>query len=245
VALLGLIGAGLCGYGVTLPWLTTFEGLLIQSGWGTRNGSIVLSGAVLAAVLAVAQIIRPTAVIRWLLALTGFVLVGATGYWLVQLYAVFTQLDGMTFAAKGSGLFVAAAGAGMIFATVFLPMPTGRVVSSPAVESQLADARTPLSRAARFVEDCGLRGLGSPWRYPAAGLALVVGVGPRSGHAGTSSRGSTYRSPLHGAHHRMRPVGRHAAHRGLVTRLGSAGDELSVGRARIHHQPDDRPSDDG
>jgi hypothetical protein len=168
-AVVGLIGSAACAYGVTLPWLTTYNGLLSQSGWGTRNGTIAFTGAVAAATLAASQLLRPHAVTRWLLALAGFALAGFAGYLVIQLYAVFSQLDGMTFAAKGPGLYVVAAGAAIIFATVFLPMPdaAGKTTNPPTVGAVSAP-----SRATRLL----LSGIDSPWRYPAAGLALVAGL---------------------------------------------------------------------
>jgi hypothetical protein len=165
----GLIGAAACAYGVTLPWLTTYNGLLSQSGWGTRNGTIAFTGAVAAAVLAASQLLRPYVATRWLLALAGFALAGFAGYLLIQLYAVFSELDGMTFAAKGPGLYVVAAGAATIFGTVFLPMPGA---AATATKPASVGAVSAPSSATRLL----LSGIGSPWRYPAAGLALVAGL---------------------------------------------------------------------
>jgi hypothetical protein len=154
---------------VTLPWLTTYNGLLSQSGWGTRNGTLAFTGAMAAAVLAASQLLRPHVATRWLLALVGFALVGFAGYLVVELYAVFSELDGMTFAAKGPGLYVVAAGAATIFATVFLPMPgAGAKLTNPPT---VGTASAP-SRATRLL----VSGIDSPWRYPTAGLALVAGL---------------------------------------------------------------------
>jgi hypothetical protein len=169
----GLIGSGVCAYGVTLPWLTTYNGLLSQSGWGTRNGTIAVTVATVAAVLAASQLLRPHVATRWMLALAGFALAGFVGYLLIQLYAVFTQLDGMTFAAKGPGLYVAAAGAGMIFATVFLPMPATEASATPVNAPTIAAGPVPPQSRRTSLH---LRGIGSPWRYPAAALAVVAGL---------------------------------------------------------------------
>lgn len=174
VGFLGLVGAGICVYGVTLPWLSTYEGLLSQKGWGTRNGTILFVGAVLAAVVAVAYAARPSVVFRWLLALVGFGLAAFSGYLLIQLYATFQQLDGMTFAAKGPGLYVAAGGAVAIFATIFLPAPvTNRTHSrlSPSHSTGSTIVATPES-----LVRLGIRPLRSSLRYPAAGLACVAGL---------------------------------------------------------------------
>jgi hypothetical protein len=170
-AVVGLIGAATCAYGVTLPWLTTYNGLLSQSGWGTRNGTIVFTGAVAAAVLAASQLLRPHLATRWLLALAGFALAGFAGYLVIELYAVFSELDGMTFAAKGPGLYVVAAGSATIFATVFLPMPGAAAAKSSnprTIDSVSAAPSRPTPRL--------LSAIGSPLRYPAAGLALVAGL---------------------------------------------------------------------
>lgn len=160
-AVLGLVGAAVMVYGVRQTWISTFAGLLTQSGWGTRNGDILVAGAVVAAVLAVAQLFLATTLLRWLLALTGFAAAGYAGYLLIQLYTVTQQLGGMVLGGKGPGLYVTTAGATLVFFTLFLPMPAG----SPA------EADPATARGAR-----GLTGLGSRLRYPAAALALVAGL---------------------------------------------------------------------
>jgi hypothetical protein len=124
---------------------------------------------VAAAVLAASQLLRPHVATRWLLALAGFALAGFAGYLVIQLYAVFSELDGMTFAAKGPGLYVVAAGAAMIFATIFLPMPGA---AAEALNPPTVGAVSAPSRKMRLL----LAGIDSPWRYPAAGLALVAGL---------------------------------------------------------------------
>jgi hypothetical protein len=175
-AVLGLVGAAVCAYGVLLSWLSTYNGLLTQTGWGTRNGTVLFAGAMLPAALSAALAVRPSATLRWLLALTGFVLSGFAGYLLIQLYGVFTQLDGMTFAAKGPGLYVATAGAATIFATIFLPMPGRPPASTGASWPLPLDAPTIGAPPAKTGHTRLFDRLGSRWRYPAAGLAVVAAL---------------------------------------------------------------------
>ena len=94
-AALGVLGATAVLTGVRLPWLSTFNRLLSQSGWGTRNGTVLAVGAVVAGLLALVSLVVPSRGVRWLLALTGFGLAGFSGYLLIQLYGAFAQLDSM------------------------------------------------------------------------------------------------------------------------------------------------------
>lgn len=172
-ALLGLAGSGLVVVGVVLPWLSTFQGLIHQSGWGTQNGTVLFFAAVVAAVLAVGQVVGATTVLRWLLALIGFGIAGFGGYLLIQLYSVSAQLDGMAFGSRGPGLFVVAAGGVLVFATVFLRMPAAHPEASvTASPNAVAGARSNrFTLLAAMVAP-----LGSPLRYPAAVLALTAGL---------------------------------------------------------------------
>ncbi|MGH3472776.1 MAG: hypothetical protein ACRDPG_12145 [Nocardioidaceae bacterium] len=181
VAFLALSGAGLVGYGVALPWLSTYAGLVSQRGWGTRNGTILLAGSVAVAVVAVAHLLRPAAILRWMLAAGGFALAGFAGYLLVQLYAVFEGIDQMAFATKGPGLYVAVAGAAVVFSTVFVP-----ATFEPTRRSR-EDIRRPVTADVAGADFHGthlggtsFRALFEPvrttWRYPAAALAIAAGM---------------------------------------------------------------------
>jgi hypothetical protein len=181
-AVLGLLGAAALGYGVTQPWVSTFQGLITQSGWGTRNGDLLLAGAAVSGCLAVAQVVWATTVLRWVLALAGFATAAFAGYLLIQLYTVTQQTDSMVFLGKGPGLYISAAGAAAIFATIFLPVP-GRDTPAPAsgdiVERSqpLADDTVGVPRDTSLPLRLGLlRALHSPYRYPAAVLAVVAGL---------------------------------------------------------------------
>src|SRR4051812_6212265 len=70
-ATIGLAGAAAAVAGVRETWLSTFAGLLSQSGWGTRNGTILVVVAAVAAAVAVVQLIWPSLVLRWALAVAG------------------------------------------------------------------------------------------------------------------------------------------------------------------------------
>jgi energy-coupling factor transporter transmembrane protein EcfT len=161
-AALGLLGAGLLGYGVTQPWISSFAGLISQSGWGSRNGSILFAAAVVSGVLALAQVVFASTMVRWLLALVGFAAAGFAGYLLIQLYTVTESSDSMVFLGKGPGLYISAGGAALVFATIFLPMPTSS--RSRVTDSSDGERGTLLS------------GLMSPLRVPGAALALVAGL---------------------------------------------------------------------
>jgi hypothetical protein len=172
-AALGLIGAGVLAYGVVTPWLSTYAGMLTQSGWGTRNGSILFALAVAAGCLALLQLLRSSSVLRWALAVTGFAAAGFAGYLLIQLYSVTQQLDGMTLASRGRGLYFAAAGGALVFATIFLPLPSTDSVRTDGRRS--AHTAVTASGSTRSVPAV-LRPLGSWLRYPAAALGIVAGL---------------------------------------------------------------------
>lgn len=177
-AVIGLIGAGVLGYGVTQPWVSTFAGLLTQSGWDTRNGNLLFAGAILAGVLAVVSAVVSSPLVRWLLALTGFATVAFGGYLLIQLYTATQTTQSMVFLGKGPGLFISTAGAAIVFATIFLPMPgTATPSTSTGTASDLGVMAG--STAVAPAEQSGsawLRPIGSFWRYPAAALAVVAGL---------------------------------------------------------------------
>jgi hypothetical protein len=160
---LGVVGTALVVIGVRLPWITTFQGLIGQAGWGTRNGSILVALATVSAAAAALNLWRPRAVARWALALAGFATTGFAGYLIVQLTAALSQFDGMTFAAKGPGLFVAAGGGALLLSTIFLP------TAAPAQDVVRDEVRSePRHRwhSARH----------SRWRWPAAALAVTAGL---------------------------------------------------------------------
>lgn len=167
-ALLGLLGAGTLAYGVTEPWVTTFAGLLTQSGWGSRNGSILFAGAVVAAALAATLVFWASTTVRWLLTLTGFATAGFAGYLLIQLYTSTQSADSMVLIGKGPGLYISAAGAALVFATIFLPMPAA---ATPSVNDASAETTRTSAVGSRV-----MRAIGSPLRYPAALLAVVAGL---------------------------------------------------------------------
>jgi hypothetical protein len=143
--------------GVRLPWLSTFDHLVAQSGWGTRNGTVLIVLAGAAALLAVAQLVRPSSGLRWMLAISGFAAAGFAGYLLVQLYQAFQSFETMSFAHKEPGLYVALLGAALVLSTVFLPMP-----------DEVSPARHPRS--------ADTAGRGSWLRFPVAALATAAAL---------------------------------------------------------------------
>ncbi len=169
VAVTALAGVGSTVYGVSTPWLSTFAGMLSQSGWGTHNGDILLVLSATAAVIAILQAMRASTLLRWALALTGFAIAGYSGYLLIQLYGVTSQLDGMVLAAKGPGHYFVAAGGLLVLATIFLPLP----------QPEATERAEPVGRTSVVTRGDGvlaLRPLRSRLRYPAAALAVVAGL---------------------------------------------------------------------
>lgn len=163
-----LAGAGLTGYGVAQPWLSTFAGMITQSGWGTSNGSRMLMLSAAAVVTAVLQAARPSLALRWVVAVTGLAIAGFAGYLLIQVYGVTAQMDGMVLAAKGPGLYFAVAGGALVFATIFFPLP------NPSVSQGSASVTAAAHRVQS--EASVLRPLRSRLRYPAAALAIIAGL---------------------------------------------------------------------
>ncbi len=167
-AVIGLVGAAVLGYGVTQPWVSTFAGLLTQSGWDTRNGNILFAGAIASAGLAVVSAVWGSVAVRWLLALTGFATVAFGGYLLIQLYTATQSSDSMIFLGKGPGLYISTAGAAIVFSTIFLPMPA---TAGPAGDTDVAPGVSTSEAPIGM-----LSAVSSPWRYPAALLAVVAGL---------------------------------------------------------------------
>jgi hypothetical protein len=134
---------------------------------------ILFTLAAIAGCLALLQLLRSSTALRWMLALTGFAAAGFAGYLLIQLYSVTQQLDGMTLASRGRGLYFAAAGAALVFATIFLPLPTRDTVDADGQRyDKLLRSPSDSERSLPAV----LRPLGSWLRYPAAGLGIVAGL---------------------------------------------------------------------
>jgi hypothetical protein len=170
----GLLGAAVLGYGVTQPWVSTFAGLITQSGWHTRNGNLLFAGAVVAGVLAVISAIWASAAVRWLLALTGFATAAFGGYLLIQLYTVTQTSDSMILLGKGPGLFISTAGAAVVFSTIFLPMP------SPSPSGLVSDpegvSTAGIADDSQGTRPALLTGLSTWLRFPTAALAVVAGL---------------------------------------------------------------------
>jgi hypothetical protein len=175
-ALVGLIGAFIVAYGVSQPWISTFQGLITQSGWSTRNGDILLAGALAAGLLAVVSALWDNSTVRWLLAQVGFGTVAYAGYLLIQLYTVTQTSDSMIFLGRGPGLYIATAGAAVVFSTIFLPMPAG--TTSEAVSDATTDWDAPdVDTVASTGRASALfTAIASPLRFPAALLAIVAGL---------------------------------------------------------------------
>jgi hypothetical protein len=112
-------------------------------------------------------------VVRWLLALTGFATAAFGGYLLIQLYTVTQTSDSILFLEKGRGLYLATAGAAIVFSTIFMPMPAS---SSPTDTPVVSGSGRTVSEPTTDESGWLLTALASPWRYPAALLAVVAGL---------------------------------------------------------------------
>jgi hypothetical protein len=120
IAVLAVGGGGCSIAGATLPWLTVYAGLDSYNGIAGTNGRLLVAGGAAAALAGLAYGIRPTAWARYAIGGLGFLLALLSAYVLAQLLAVYKQLHGTYAPALGPGVFLAAAGALVIFSTLFV-----------------------------------------------------------------------------------------------------------------------------
>jgi hypothetical protein len=125
--------------GALLPWLSVYAGLQTYSGVVGLNGRLLLAAGAVGVVAAVGYLLTGWLPLRWALGLWGFGLLAFSGWLIVQLLAAYQRLaaDPLFLARLGPGLFVAAAGAAMLAATLLL----GATEPTPRAERPAAAIR--------------------------------------------------------------------------------------------------------
>jgi hypothetical protein len=120
VAAIAALGGAAVVTGAALPWLTVFNGLKSYSGTLGLNGRLLAAGGVVAIVLALWYGVRGRNAARYALATVGFALALFSAYLVAQLLVAYRSLEGMFLPALGPGVFLAAAGALLIMATLLI-----------------------------------------------------------------------------------------------------------------------------
>ncbi len=118
---LGVLAGGLIVLGVSLPWISTFAGLVSLSGLDALNGRVLLTLGALIVVAALVSLNGVPTVARWSVGLLGFLAVLWAGYLLINLLAEVRGADGMTLPAVGPGLPLALVGGVLALGVLFLP----------------------------------------------------------------------------------------------------------------------------
>jgi hypothetical protein len=149
--------------GAFLPWVFTFAGLIGIPGVRGSNGRILAAAGAVIGLAGLAHLLRGGRGSRWLIGLGGFLATGFSGFLLLQLAASMRSLstDSMVAARGGPGLWVAAAGSAVAFATMFAPASAQRTLVR-------RDASSGLLAWAADRESTGLRrgiqiALGAAW----------------------------------------------------------------------------------
>jgi hypothetical protein len=153
--------------GAFLPWVEIFAGLMPLSGVQGTNGRILVAAGAVIVCAGLYQLARGGQRARWTTGLAGFAALAFSGYLLIQLTRSMRVLggDSMVAARGGPGLWVAAVGSLVAFATLFLP---------PSSQATLRrDAGRPTLAALADRESAGLRrglqvALGAVWLLDAA-----------------------------------------------------------------------------
>ena len=161
VGLGGLAAGTIMITGAFLPWVFTFAGLIGIPGVRGSNGRILAAAGAVIALAGLAHLLRGGRGSRWLIGLGGFLATGFSGFLLLQLAASMRSLstDSMVAARSGPGLWVAAAGSALAFATMFAPASAQRTLVR-------RDASSGLLAWAADRESTGLR----------RGIQIALGV---------------------------------------------------------------------
>jgi hypothetical protein len=120
VAVLAGTGGACVVAGAALPWLTVFRGLDSYSGTAGSNGQLLASGGAAVILLGFWYGIRGTPRTRYAIGILGFALALFSAYLVAQLLVTYRSLEGIFLPALGPGVFVSAAGALLIVATLLI-----------------------------------------------------------------------------------------------------------------------------
>jgi hypothetical protein len=131
--------------GSALPWLSTLAGLQILTGLDGSNGRILAAGGVVAIALGAASLRLPGRLVRGATGLVGFALLALSSWLLLALLITYRELsaDPFALAELRPGLFVATAGAALVFS----PLLRGSVAPSGSAPWRLAAPVTLLATA--------------------------------------------------------------------------------------------------
>ena len=168
VGLTAAAGGATIAAAAFLPWVSAFAGLIQVPGVRGSNGRIMLAAGIVIAAAGLYHVIRGGTWSRWLVGLAGGGALAFSGYLLIRLTQSIRALggDSMVIARGGPGLWVAAAGSLVAFATLFLP-------SSSQVTLMQQDRSRGILAWAADRESLGARrwlqiGLGLTWLLDAA-----------------------------------------------------------------------------
>jgi hypothetical protein len=117
---MGVAGGAAVIAGAAMPWLSVFAGLHSYPGLAGRNGQLLAATGVVTMLIAFGYGWHGRTALRYALGAAGFVLSLAVAYLLAQLWVTYHALHDMFLPALGPGLFVAAAGALAVTATMFV-----------------------------------------------------------------------------------------------------------------------------
>jgi hypothetical protein len=125
--------------GVTLPWLSVFNGLRSYSGLAGLNGRVLAAGGAAAMLAAAWYCARGRTRMRYAIGALGFALALFSAYLITQLLVTYHSLQGMFVPALGPGVFVAAGGALLLVATLLIdPRAPGNQRPASRLDARLA-----------------------------------------------------------------------------------------------------------
>jgi hypothetical protein len=139
VAAAAVAGGATVIAGCFLPWATAFAGLIAFTGISALNGRILAAAGLVTVIAGLWHLLRGGDASRWVAALAGFGAAGFAGYLLLRLGGELKSMgsDSMVVLQGGPGLWVAAGGGLLAFATVFLPPSAQRTLRAPGAAGGL------------------------------------------------------------------------------------------------------------